>query len=184
MSGGVAVRGPSISGLQALHPLRPPLGRTYSTVKGRRQAPAAGWAARRAAARSIFHACGAGLPERPGRPSPLFSGSTFVGSAASPAPRAPLQFVLVDALPGAPGSLMIDDRDLGRFAVRGAADGLLPPPGRGGSVRRHRRPSACLPALPRTKLSPHCPPALQNLLGLAIAVLFVAYNYVTAKKQE
>ena len=25
MSGGVAVRGPSISGLQALHPLRPPL---------------------------------------------------------------------------------------------------------------------------------------------------------------
>lgn len=62
---------------------------------------------------------------------------------------------------------MVDDRDLGRFAV---------------SVRTVAccRGAQKAARAPRDRLCDPCA-LLQNLLGLAIAVLFIGYNYVTAK---
>ena len=114
---------------------------------------------------------------------------------------------------------MIDDRDLGRFAVRGPAGAagscrpaapiarrawaaLGPPPPRWqapdmrdrlleqwGAPPRPLQACRSLPPEPpprrrRRPLAPHSLPLAQNLLALAIAVLFIAYNYVTADPRK
>jgi hypothetical protein len=101
---------------------------------------------------------------------------------------------------------MIDDRDLGRFAVRQAAEALrivgcagnFHVAGRrrtitGPNMQRNmwktaRSPTVSLPtALPLALRSSRLPMRLrrvQNVLGLLIAALLIAYNYVTAEPRR
>lgn len=84
-----------------------------------------------------------------------------------------------------PGFSMVDDQDLGRFGVsfrwpKGRPDA----PGLCAARPDHLRwraavatPPAPLPLHPSPL--PACP--LQNLLGLAVAALFIVYNYFAAE---
>ena len=79
---------------------------------------------------------------------------------------------------------MVDDRDLGRFAVR-------PGPACGGSIVVSHLTQVAGCALGRHQLChaacrqfPRLYTLLQNILGLAIAVLLIAFHYVTAEPRR
>ncbi|KAL4424982.1 hypothetical protein ABPG77_002867 [Micractinium sp. CCAP 211/92] len=75
---------------------------------------------------------------------------------------------------------MVDDQDLGRLGVRDAPElGLQWLPA-AAALDRTPVPTADCPC---TFAQTRCPipVLLQNILGLAVAALFIAYNYFTAE---
>ncbi len=78
---------------------------------------------------------------------------------------------------------MVDDQDLGRLGVRGAPElGLQELPA-AAALDRTPVPTADCRLPLHSFAQTHCPTPvlLQNILGLAVAALFIAYNYFTAE---